>query len=292
MQHQPQRVVGGQQRQAIAAQLVPQCSGLHQSLAQLPASSAAAPVVQRGFTGGQKQCTGAGGLQPAQAALQRSDVHALPLLPEHGGLSQSRRRFLQGMHHQIGPPLQRTWGQLWIHVCSEMTAMGLIHQHGPAPLLQASDQRCRVKPIALIGGMHQHCRADRWMLRRKGRKNALEPRSISGSGVAAVWLVGQIEQQWRELAKQAGLNQTAVRIARHQHRLPRAADAQQGRLQQSCGSVDAVPAAVDPHRIRCSTLAVGHGSVVLQWPPQRRQFRQVPEAGGSLQQPPHRRREG
>ena len=33
VQHQPQRVVGGQQRQAIAAQLVPKCSGLHQSLA-------------------------------------------------------------------------------------------------------------------------------------------------------------------------------------------------------------------------------------------------------------------
>ena len=173
-----------------------------------------------------------------------------------------------------------------------MAAVGLIHQHGPAPLLQPLDQRGWVQPVTLIGRMHQHCRADRWMLRRKGRQNGFEPGLIRCCRVAAVWPIRRIKQQRRQLPEQTGLNQAAVGVARHQHRLPWAADAQQGRLQQPCGAVDAVPAAVDPHRIRRGTLAVGHSSFALQWPPKRWQFRQVPEAGGSFQQPPHRRREG
>ena len=60
------------------------------------------------------------------------------------------------MDHQIGPTLKRRWRQLGINARCKVTAMGLIHQHRPALLMQQRDQRTWIRGIALIGGMQQH----------------------------------------------------------------------------------------------------------------------------------------
>ena len=89
VQHQPQRVLVVQQRQPITAQLLLQAAGLLQSASQSPQATLRLPFAEAGFTGGQQQGTGAGGLQPADAALNRVGIDPVALQPEHRRLGQA-----------------------------------------------------------------------------------------------------------------------------------------------------------------------------------------------------------
>ena len=165
-----------------------------------------------------------------------------------------------------------------------MAAMGFIHKHRPSPLLQAIDQGCRIGGVTLIGGVHQNRCSDAGMLIRECLQNAIEPGSISRLGLATVVQKWQIEQQRGELPQQAGLNQTAVNVSRHQYGLPRSAQSEQGCLQQPGGSIHPVPAMVDPHGIRSLPLADGNSTLRLKGTADGRQFRQVPNPCASTQQ--------
>ena len=101
VEHQAQGVLGAQQRHSIPQQVLFQMPRLLQSPLQPPSPVTGLPLVQAGFAGGQQQRTGAGGLQPAQAALDRLGIHAISLQPEHSRLGQAAGGFLQGVHHQV-----------------------------------------------------------------------------------------------------------------------------------------------------------------------------------------------
>ena len=107
-----------------------------------------------------------------------------------------------------------------------MAAVGLIHEHRPAPLLQALNQWSRIIGIALVSGMHQHRGADAGVPAGEVVEHSLQPIRIGGLGLAPLAAKGQVKQQRVELAQQAGLNQAAVGVAGQQHALAGAAEAE------------------------------------------------------------------
>ena len=152
------------------------------------------------------------------------------------------------MNHQICAGVQGTGWQRRVHAGGEVAAMGFIHQHRPALSLQATNHGCRIDGVALVGGVHEHRSGDRRVVLRQGGKHRFDPGPIWRVRLAPLTVEGQVEQEGGEVPQQTGLNQAAVGIARQQHRLAGPADAEQGCLQQPCGAIDAIPAAIHPHR--------------------------------------------
>ena len=92
----------------------------------------------------------------------------------------------------------------------------------------------------------------------------------------------QIEQHRGELTKQAGLEQAAVSIAGHQHRLARSCDGQKSGLQQACGTVDTEPGTLCPNVFSCLLLRFRYSTFALKRPPDVWEFRQIPIPSPSL----------
>ena len=264
VQDQAQRILVAQQRHAAVAQAIGERFSLLQPLQQLTASLGPLPVLKGFFAGGQQQRTGAGGLQQAQAAFHAHGIQTLPLQPEHRCLRQCCSRLLQGMHHQISAAVQSAGGEGMVHPSGEMTAVGFIHQHATALLLQPLNYCRWVIGIALVGGMHQNCSTDGGSIAGQGLKHPFDPGRIRRCRLAPVALKGEIEQHRPQVPKNAGLNQAAMHVAGQQHPLSGPDHGQQCGLQQPRGPVHPVPAARHPHRCRGGALAVCDGAVRLQ----------------------------
>ena len=89
VQHQTQRILVADQGQTIPVKPSEQLPRFLQAPSQLLQSLACLPQRQGGFAGGQQQGAGTGGLQPAQAAVERVGVDPAALLPQHGCLRQA-----------------------------------------------------------------------------------------------------------------------------------------------------------------------------------------------------------
>lgn len=171
-----------------------------------------------------------------------------------------------------------------LHPGGEMTAVGFIHQHATAPLLQPLNHRRRVIGIALVGGMNQNRGTDGRSIAGQCLQHPFDPCGIHRCRLAPVALKGEIEENRPQIPENAGLNQAAMHIAGKQHPLSGTDHRQQGGLQQPCGPVYAVPAACHTHLCRGGALAFGDGALWFQWTAKGWQFRQVPDASSASKQ--------
>ena len=160
-----------------------------------------------------------------------------------------------------------------IHVRQEMAAVRLVDQHGPPLLVQQMDQRFEIACIPLISGVNQHGSSDGFGWQGQCAQHIDQPLSVQRSRLASIVQERQIEQHGGELPQQAGLQQAAVSIAGHQHRLPRSCDGQKCGLQQAGGTVDTEPGTLGPNAFGCLLLRFRYGTFAFKGPPDVWEFR-------------------
>ena len=102
--------------------------------------------------------------------------------------------------------------------------------------------------------------------------------------MSPVLLIRKVKQQWVEITENTGLDHASVTVPWQEHGLSRTCHRQQGGLKQSGGSVDAIPAMVNTHGLRCSPLAVANGAFRLQRSADAGQLWKIPEARPPAQQ--------
>jgi hypothetical protein len=78
-------------------------------------------------------------------------------------------------------------------------------------------------------------------------------------------LVWNVVEKRFDIAEYTGLNQASVYISWHENGITGLSNCQEGCLQQSCGSVNAIPAVVSPHGGRRVPLTFAYSPLRFEW---------------------------
>ena len=165
---------------------------------------------------------------------------------------------MQGMHDQIGTGGQSGCRTVMLCVKGQMRAMGFIHHHRQALVMQQPDQLVDLSGITVIRGMNKNRTGNAATWIRPGLKALAQTLSSHRPRVTA-FAEKRYGQKDRHHATQfTGGDQRTMGIARQQHSFAGLSHRQQTGLEEPRGTVHTKPAVINTQQVSQPLLAGSH----------------------------------